>query len=476
MVMTLWSLSGIRLFLIGWILTSITNFPAAYTHTSINTAVIELNKYINESFTDRFRPLQIEEVSLIKSGVNSVWYVGQIGGAIISPIVCDRWGRKVAFIVSVVMMTSALGIQMLASLTPYVEILVTGRIITSIFSPLSDAALMLYLQEISPASLRGTMSSLFSTGYAVMCLFGMVIGHENVLGHSLPLLFFVPLLPGLISFIYLLFLPETPKYLILKRNDKEEAVKALQFFQGSNADETQLLVANHSSNESVKESSIFAIPKLLRERHLMRAFSMSVAVLILTLPFYPVLQSSTFFFTHLHVPNAVAQWSSSLLMVLLTVCCLTSTAIVDKLPRRFMLLTAGTCSILALSLFSLASVLQLKYLAVGAIFTFILSYGLGIGPVAWFICPELVPLQHRSVMFCLCYAVHSCLVVITNFTIIPLFTIIGGLSFIPVYIIPCSLSVLYIYLYLPETKGRENHDIVNQLRGTKQKSTNIPTV
>ncbi|VDM77381.1 unnamed protein product [Strongylus vulgaris] len=233
-----------------------------------------------------------------------------------------------------------------------INILIVGRIITAVFSPLSDAALILYLQEISPCSLRGTMSSLFSTGYAVMCLFGMLLGHEDVL----------------------------------------------------------------------------------------------VAVLILTLPFYPILQNSTFFFTHLNIPSpkiiilifsSVAQFSSTLLMVLLTFACIASTCIVDKLPRRLMLLTAGTSCMLSLTAFVIAAESGYRYIAVAGVFVFVFSYGsdtpelkflhmsidvsrVGVGPVAWFISPELVPLQYRSAMFCMCYAVHSMLVVLTNFATVPL--------------------------------------------------------
>ncbi|EPB76256.1 hypothetical protein ANCCEY_04673 [Ancylostoma ceylanicum] len=91
---TLFSANGIRLFLLGWVLTAITNFPAAFTHTSINSAVLKMNEYLNDSYTDRYRPLDHYEVSLIKSGINSVWYVGQVAGAMMSPYVCDNWGRK----------------------------------------------------------------------------------------------------------------------------------------------------------------------------------------------------------------------------------------------------------------------------------------------------------------------------------------------------------------------------------------------
>ncbi|PIO64842.1 hypothetical protein TELCIR_13513 [Teladorsagia circumcincta] len=170
-----------------------------------------MNEYLNESYTDRYRPLEQHEVSLIKSGINSVWYAGQI--------------------------------------------LIAGRIVTAVFSPLSDAALILYLQEISPSSLRGTMSSLFSTGYAVMCLFGVLLGHEDVLGHSLSVLLFVPVIPGVISTIAMALMPETPKFLMISRQNPKAAMDSLKFYQGDREgleDELTYLQLE-SKNTEVKE-------------------------------------------------------------------------------------------------------------------------------------------------------------------------------------------------------------------------------
>ncbi|PIO55991.1 hypothetical protein TELCIR_22617, partial [Teladorsagia circumcincta] len=196
---------------------------------------------------------------------------------------------------------------------------------------------------------------------------------------------------------------------------------SLRFYQGDREGlEDELTNLQLESKDTEVKEPEGGIKAVLTTRHLRGAFAISVAVLILTLPFYPILQNSTYFFTHLEVPNNIAQLSSSLMMVLLTCSCVTSTCIVDKLPRRRMLLTAGSLCMISLSIFVIAAEFGFKYIAMAAVFAFICSYGIGVGPVAWFISPELVPLQYRSAMFCLCYAVHSVLVVLTNFATIPL--------------------------------------------------------
>jgi len=48
-----------------------------------------------------------------------------------------------------------------------------------------------------------------------------------------------------------------------------------------------------------------------------------------------------------------------------------------------------------------------------------------------------------------------------------LYELISAYSFIPLFIVPSLLCLVYLYRELPETKNREIHEIVAQLRGTE---------
>lgn len=95
----------------------------------------------------------------------------------------------------------------------------------------------------------------------------------------------------------------------------------------------------------------------------------------------------------------------------------------------------------------------------------IITFRIGVGPVIWSIPPELSPLADRSMMFCLVYSIHSCLVVVTNFATIPLFMSIGAFSFVLLFAIPSAFALVYLLVCLPETSGREIHVIINELKG-----------
>jgi MFS family permease len=112
-------------------------------------------------------------------------------------------------------MTFGSALQFLATWVHSPELLMVGRFVAAICSPLSDAALILYLQEVSPVQFRGAFSFLGEIGYCVCCVLGMVLGMRSVLGDSLQKLLGYSIAPGIASIFFLLVIPETPKYLMI---------------------------------------------------------------------------------------------------------------------------------------------------------------------------------------------------------------------------------------------------------------------
>ncbi|CAJ0937567.1 unnamed protein product, partial [Mesorhabditis belari] len=443
--------SRIRLFLLMSILTSIANFPSAFTHTSINTAVHEVNEYLNRSYAQREIILENHHISIIRSTINCVWYLGQVGGALASPFICDKYGRKVAFILSSSFVTLGALLQFLAVFSSFPEIFFIGRVLAAVSSPLMDAALIVYLQECAPDRVRGSMSSLFSTGYAVTCLLGMALGQDALLGKSMKLLLFVPLITGFLSTLYLLTIPDTPKYLAIKKNNEKAAKRSIAYFLGNSVDhriEKELLEEEITDND-LKKGNISALWSC---GALGRSLLLSLAALVFTLPFFPILQSSTYIFSSIGIEKEISQTSSTVLMILFTIACFISTSIIDRFPRRSFLLTCGAISMFLLLFFPISDLFfTSRYPIIFFAGIYIFIYGVGVGGVAWTVGPELVPINYRSALFCVCYALHSSLVVCTNFIVIPLFDWLGLMA-IPLLYIPI-LGVAWILLFfkLPET-------------------------
>uniref|UniRef100_A0AC34R0D2 Major facilitator superfamily (MFS) profile domain-containing protein n=1 Tax=Panagrolaimus sp. JU765 TaxID=591449 RepID=A0AC34R0D2_9BILA len=135
-------------------------------------------------------------------------------------------------------------------------------------------------------------------------------------------------------------------------------------------------------------------------------------------------------------------------------------------PMILIFLAANTAS---LAFFVIFAVFQpridwFKYGCLGCFLFYGVSYG-GVGPITWFIPTELVPQRHRSVVQSLCYAINTLIVVVWTFTVLPLFFAIGAYAFLGLYVAPNFFCFIYLYFELPETKNREIHEIVHELRG-----------
>ncbi|CAD5211010.1 unnamed protein product [Bursaphelenchus okinawaensis] len=464
-----------KLFIICAVLTCITNFPSGFTNSSVNTAVDELERFINQSYTDRGWNMTKARQSIVKSAILNCWFVAQVAGSFISPYITDKYGRKLAYLFSTAVMTFASGLQFVATLTGLPELLMLGRFTAAICSPLSDAALILYLQECSPLQYRGMFSFLGEIGYCLMCVLGMVMGMRAVLGSSLPKMLGYSIIPGLVSLIFLFLIPETPKYLMIVKHDRKQALESLQFFQGDKKENEQLLDAflQEATHDNTKKRS--SIKEVVRTWHLRFAVVLACTVLILTVPFYPFLQSSTLFFRHIGIKADLAELSSTLLMIAFTVACIVGSFFIDRWPRRFLVMGSGALATTFLSLFVLFSVtrsfdFRFKYAALGAVFGYAITFGMVLGPISWFVAPELVSQRHRSTVFCLCYGINNILIAITNFATVPLYDLIGAYTMVPLFIIPSIVCLVVIGLYLPETLGKETHEIVHGIRERRKQS------
>jgi MFS family permease len=152
--------NAVRLFGICVALSLITNLPSGFTNSSVNTAVESLRTFIRESYARRGWMLSDTIESLIRSATFNCWFVMQIIGSFAAPYITDTYGRRFSYLSSNAFMTLAAAVQFIGSMFYMPELLILGRSMAAFASPLSDASLILYIQESSPANYRATFSFL----------------------------------------------------------------------------------------------------------------------------------------------------------------------------------------------------------------------------------------------------------------------------------------------------------------------------
>uniref|UniRef100_A0A1I7TS22 MFS domain-containing protein n=1 Tax=Caenorhabditis tropicalis TaxID=1561998 RepID=A0A1I7TS22_9PELO len=462
----------VRLISFYAVLSAITNFPSGFTNSSVNTAVEKLHKFIVTSFAKSGETIDQDKVALFQSATLNCWFVSQIFGSLMTPLISDRYGRRVGYIVCVSTTIFATFVQYFSICFYSPWGLMIGRSLTAIVSPLGDACLLLYVQETAPTNIRGMASFLCEIGYGSMCVLGMVLGMESVLGDSLSRLLLLSMVPLIFSLTFVLQIPETPKYLMITRNDKEKAGQSLEFFRGPSPMNEEQLKEYEKERMTERESRNSKYVELWSRWHLRQSMRIAIATLCLTLSFYPILQSSTYFLLESGVPGDQAQLFSTLSQVVLTLSSIFGASIIDRYSRRKLLISFGILSNILLICFSFFSSLSStinspalwpKYACLASLLGYCISFGMILGPLSWFVAPELVSQRHRCTIFSACFAIHNLLIALTDFATIPLFRIYGSICFIYLFVGPSIFCLFYIYLYMPETLKKSTLEIINEI-------------
>lgn len=77
---------------------------------------------------------------------------------------------------------------------------------------------------------------------------------------------------------------------------------------------------------------------------------------------------------------------------------------------------------------------------------------------------ELVPLRHRSRVQSICYLFDSFNSIAVSFATLPVYNVLNGYTFLPLFVAPSIVILIYLYKYLPETKNQEICTIVEKLK------------
>lgn len=202
------------------------------------------------------------------------WYVGcaligSIIGVLFAGILSDKFGRKSTMILSAILFsTSAIGCAVSADFNQLVIYRIIGGVgigVVSIISPL-------YISEVAVAQYRGRLVSLYQLAVTIGFLGAYLVNYQ-LLGYSMSnpdastgwwnLIFVsevwrgmlgMETLPAIMFFIIIFFIPESPRWLILKGKE-EKATNILERIYTSSEEalfqltETKSVLSSESKSE-----------------------------------------------------------------------------------------------------------------------------------------------------------------------------------------------------------------------------------
>ncbi len=357
-------------------------------------------------------------ITMVKSQFNlnvamEGWFVssallGCIVGVAMAGELSDRLGRKKALIGSAVMfLISALGCMLSSTHTLLISYRLAGGIGVGIASMLSP----LYISEVSPARIRGRMVALYQLAITVGILSAYFVnawllkGHEESEFQSLFLqyviseelwrsMFGTEMIPAFIFFVSLFFVPESPRWYVLK-NKTDRAKKTLSRINGQNRAEEEL-----ASIIQVKEKEGKANWRVLLRPGIRVAVVAGILLAILS-QFTGI--NAIIYYGPRIMEQAGLKLSEALggqVIIGFVNVAATFFAIwkIDQFGRKKLMKGGITGMMISLIIISILFLLDLSggLLILIFILIFIASFAIGYGPVIWVLLSEIYPAHVRG--------------------------------------------------------------------------------
>lgn len=401
--------------------------------------------FINETWTMN---------DLTKGWLVSSAIVGAVFGAASNGVLADLYGRKKIIIATALIF--AIG-SVICALAVSIHWLIFGRIIIGLAVGMVNFVIPLYLSEISPQKIRGTLVSLFQLAITAGILFSYLINRIFALSeHNWRWMLFSGLFPALVLLLGISFLGDTPRWLISKKKDSE----ARTVFQnmdplGDTEQKIKEIKATLSGYQN-KKQSVFQSWMLMPVLVGIGMMFMQICTGINTIIYY----TTTIFKT--------AGFDSQISAIYATIGIgfvnfgMTIIAIVfaDRWGRK-PLLYAGLSGV-TVSLFALGAAFffaeelgnTLKWLTVGSVITYIASFAFSLGPIGWIVVSEILPLKIRGFAMSLCTVANMGFNFIVVLTFLPLLNSIGEAFTFWIYGTIGILCLVFTYYFVPETKGK----------------------
>ncbi|KAJ3694431.1 hypothetical protein LUZ60_009911 [Juncus effusus] len=408
------------------------------------------------------KDLSIAENTVLQGWVVSSTLAGATVGSFTGGSLADKLGRTKTFILDAIPL--ALG-TFLSGTAQDVRSMIIGRLLAGIGIGISSALVPLYISEISPTEIRGTLGTINQLFICIGILLALVAG--------LPLaqnpnwwrnMFNIAVIPSILMAIGMAFSPESPRWLFQqgKIAQAEAAVKRL--YGKDKVAEVMHDLRSSSQNSSEPDASWL---DLFSKRY-WKVVSVGAALFLFQqfAGINAVVYYSTSVFRNAGIASDVA--ASALVAASNVFGTLIASTLMDKKGRKSLLITSFTgmaVSMLLLSLsFSWKALSSYSgTLAVIGTVLYVLSFSLGAGPVPALLLPEIFSSRIRAKAVALSLGMHW----VSNFVIgLYFLSVVTKFGISRVYFgfgAVCILAVLYIYNNVVETKGRSLEEIERAL-------------
>ncbi|HNE28085.1 MAG TPA: sugar porter family MFS transporter [Saprospiraceae bacterium] len=406
---------------------------------------------------------QLDDVTHGLAVAMALW--GTVLGAILGGWPSDRFGRKkTLFIIGILFLFSAIGSAAASNVYSFMVFRFWGGL--AIGS--SSVTAPLYISEIAPPRLRGRLVALFQFNIVFGILMAYVANYllRDVGGPDAWrwMLGWVAL-PSLLFSLSVLTVPESPRWLVLRKGDEAAALAVLRRIDPAVADQQldDIKASRHTPDASGKKESFFSakyrFPIVLA---FLFAFFNQVSGINAVIYYAPRILAET------GMGKSAALLSSAGIGLVNLVFTLLGVSLIDRMGRRFLMYIGSWGYILSLSMVSFAfysGAASNSLLVPILLFVFIASHAIGHGAVIWVFISEIFPNAVRSYGNSLGSTTHWVFAALIANIFPWLAGRFGGGPIFAFFAVMMVFQLLFVWKMMPETKGVSLEELEKQLVG-----------
>lgn len=391
----------------------------------------------------------------------SIALIGTVIGSLVGSIPCERLGRRnTLLLIAAIYLVASLGTAF--STNWYVFLIF--RFFGGLGVGASSVTAPVYISEISPAEKRGRLVALFQfnivLGILLSYFSNYLIGQEGETAWRWML--GVQAFPSLLFLILLQMVPESPRWLILRKGKLEEAAAVLKQVMphGYEAEIENIKNSQHEAGGSAN------VHQLLSRKY---RFPVFLAVAFAVFNQVSGINAIIYYAPRIFEMTGLGRTSSLLSTVGIGVVNFIFTLIainfIDRIGRKTLMLIGSIGLISTLGLVAQAFYTQnfSGWAVTVYLLVYIAFFAFSQGAVIWVFMAEIFPNQVRAKGQTLGSFTHWIMAAIIAFSFPMLAEKMGGGNTFLFFCIMMVLQLLFVWKLMPETKGKSLEQIERSL-------------
>jgi len=385
--------------------------------------------------------------------------IGAVLGALVSGPLSDRFGRKKVVLASALLFIAS---SSQLALSYDVSSLIFGRLIVGFAIGIASTTVPIYIAELAPREHRGTLVTTMQLAITIGILAAFCAGALFATHENWRMMFFMGAIPAAIQFIGMIFLPESPRWLI--KSGKEKHASTVLLSVRDRASDVKKEIEHIKKNIKVERSTWRELLHPAARRALLIGVGVTVIQQITGINCVLYYAPTIFQFSGFgsNTTAMLATTGVGLVNVFMT---FVAIWLLDRAGRRPLMLVGLGGMIFSLFMLGLGFLLPKEFgssvglLTALSLMLFVGFFAFSMGPVGWLLNSEIYPLKIRGRAMSLAVFSNWLANFIVTTSFLTLLKSLGSTYTFWLYGLIAVIGWIFIYIKVPETKGKSLEEI-----------------